>query len=253
MKVKVKLEGAREFRNALNKFGKHLDKSGEEMIQDLAIGGARRLATQTEPFGSGKKAREQGENATQRDISKVYQSVGKIAVELKKIDRRKAAAYLEAINDGNILAAEKIAEKALAGLNVGNFDAGKLHSRSRRKGKVDNPSKTANPVTGGLASYRRGKNKKTGLAKSGWVSAIQSVRTKKKKPRFAGWLKNHPNKYGRGKIRGRGLGATITLHNKINYLNRLLTRKKIAKALGQNYKSILRRYQKQLDAKMKRL
>lgn len=222
----------KDLARALKKYAKKFDVSALGMVKNLAYVSGYELAKVTQPYGIGLKARKQGENAVNRDIDKVYRTVGKTATALKRKHPKYAAVYLQLLKT-DVSKADAYADKHLESYVDSGFDGGALHQRQRRsKGRVDKRGYNSSAVSrrNRVDRYSDNKQQLVGLAKGSWVQAISGLSLKKK--RVPKWLKDTPMKTGYNKVnQRRGWGSTVEITSNIGYMSSVLRTSRIKSVL----------------------
>ena len=70
--ISIKIEGEATLKRTLEKYGKAVGKESAEIIEDIAVSGAKYLANNTRPFGVSNKTKDVLMKAVYKDVLKVY-------------------------------------------------------------------------------------------------------------------------------------------------------------------------------------
>lgn len=232
-----------------------MNLSSSDLVKDMARVGAKTLVKYTEPFGLTKgKVKDVMDDVIERDINKVYPNVGNVYSKLlQKKSKRLASAYVALINNGEMEKADKIAMKHL-GFSKAGFDGGGYHEKQRKFGSIPKkPNYDSKAVTNQtvLASYVREKQKRSGLAKAGFIAALNDLGGGKWKPQA--WLSKMASpSLGSAKVKGSGKGTKVTLINKVSYVHRRMKGKKLKRAMITSNRNVIKHYQKVIYAKSRK-
>jgi hypothetical protein len=242
--VKVKVDDA-ELKRQLKKFTIGLDKTAEDSITEMARIGATQLAYRVEPYGVTKNSQTILEGAVFKDISRTYWDTGRTYNEIKKLDRKLAAAYAAAMNDGDTSKAQSIAEQVISGFSVGATDDGTHLERARNaRGRVATPRPLGITGKAELDRLKARKALSAGTAKAGWLQAGASLGSK---TRIAKWLKKAAA-LGSSQIIRNGWLTAVILVNHVRYASSVISDAKIQAAVSNAYRNHLKRLKKQLEA-----
>ena len=209
---------------------RHPEKVGrtmESLVKQEARGLSVELARNTRPFGFSDKARKIGEDAVARDISGVFALPSDAFEEIKKSDPEAADRYWANIQNRRFKRAEKNLRQSSSGWNdvaVGRLDPN-LHQWGQLGGE-----KPKQVVTSPKAreTYIAKIQKRVGFAKGSWTNAGKSIGG-----RIRGavqWATRHKQAPGSAVVRT-GAKASVTLVNKLDYIEDVSTYKGIQLAL----------------------
>lgn len=191
----------RGFRMRLTEFSKGTGKTIQESMNLLGKGCAKELAVLVPPYGITAK---QGA-AFQKSIA-------------KQIDR--------AVRAANVAGTQGSAEF--------------VHAQVRRKGQVPKGLKTQGqykrepiPIRDKVDLLRQ-KQAAAGTAKGAWIAAGEAIDGKKMRG-ISKWIRRHAKKNGFASIKAEGIGSTISLTNRLPYINALQPGAVIDTALKRGY------------------
>ena len=191
----------RKFRLRMVEFSRETGKTIQQSMNLLGKGCAKELAVLVPPYGITAK---QGA-AFQKSIA-------------KQIDR--------AIRAANVAGTQG--------------SAGFVHAQVRRKGQVPKGLKTEGPFRREPISIREKvelllkKQAEAGTAKGAWIAAGEAIDGKKMSG-ISKWIRRHATRNGDASIRAEGLGSTISLTNRLPYINGLQSNAVINLALKRGY------------------
>ncbi len=209
---------------------RHPEKVGrtmESLVKQEARGLSVELARNTRPFGFSDKARKIGEEAVARDISGVFALPSHAFEEIKKSDPEAADRYWANIQNRRFKRAEKNLRQSSSGWNdvaVGRLDPN-LHQWGQLGGEKPKQVVTS-PKT--RETYIAKIQKRVGFAKGSWINAGKSIGG-----RIRGavqWATRHKQAPGSAVVRT-GAKASVTLVNKLDYIEDVSTYKGIQLAL----------------------
>ena len=227
MKFSAKLSGASDVVRLLRRHPEKVGRTMESLVKQEARGLSVELARNTRPFGFSDKARKIGEEAVARDISGVFALPSDAFEEIKKSDPEAADRYWANIQNRRFKRAEKNLRQSSSGWNdvaVGRLDPN-LHQWGQLGGE-----KPKQVVTSPKAreTYIAKIQKRVGFAKGSWINAGKSIGG-----RIRGavqWATRHKQAPGSAVVRT-GAKASVTLVNKLDYIEDVSTYKGIQLAL----------------------
>ncbi len=204
-------------------------------LQDVLDSGARVVATQmartAQPFGTGADAREAGERATSRDISKVYATPGKAYEDIS--NPRYKGAFWSAYKKGDISKAQDILDangSKLRGVQMTRFDGGTAHkgARNTTTGRVNQnrPSMIViDPKA--LDRYVKEELKHVGTGKGGFADIVRAIGGSPRGLREEGditanWITRNGHGYGKAFHSGSPDHPIVTIRNSIPYASHIL-------------------------------
>lgn len=142
--ISIKIEGEQNLKRVLTQYGKAVGKEAEEVIEDIAVSGARYLANNTNPFGLSGKTKEALYKAVYKDVLKVY-------VQSTKPTQEDDGSYMEQFRNRN----------------------------GRIPKNIDKPM-FISPTN--MQEIMRVKTANVGNAKEGWFDAIKNLKNQKRIP-----------------------------------------------------------------------
>lgn len=227
MKFSAKLSGGSDVVRLLRRHPEKVGRTMESLVKQEARGLSVELARNTRPFGFSDKARKIGEEAVARDISGVFALPSHAFEEIKKSDPQAADRYWANIQNRRFKRAEKNLRQSSSGWNdvaVGRLDPN-LHQWGQLGGE-----KPKQVVTSPKAreTYIAKIQKRVGFAKGSWINAGKSIGG-----RIRGavqWATRHKQAPGSAVVRT-GAKASVTLVNKLDYIEDVSTYKGIQLAL----------------------
>ena len=227
MKFSAKLSGASDVVRLLRRHPEKVGRTMESLVKQEARGLSVELARNTRPFGFSDKARKIGEEAVARDISGVFALPSHAFEEIKKSDPEAADRYWANIQNRRFKRAEKNLRQSSSGWNdvaVGRLDPN-LHQWGQLGGE-----KPKQVVTSPKAreTYIAKIQKRVGFAKGSWINAGKSIGG-----RIRGavqWATRHKQAPGSAVVRT-GNKASVTLVNKLDYIDDVTTYKTVSLAL----------------------
>ena len=172
------------------------------------------------------KQKQLGKGAIDRDVGKVYVSLGTVVEEVRvataaeSADGAAARGFAKLVRQGRVAEARALLRRVgladYAALEMGRFDA-KYHEKSRnRRGRVSRRRKAQVVVdVASLRRYVRELKGKIGFLKSGWLRGYRGAGGKGAVPR---WISAHGG--GAGGVvdlTGRQLNPSFTVINAVNY------------------------------------
>ena len=248
--VTVKID-SKNLEKSLNEFSKKLNKEVEENIVEMAQLGSRQLAHLTQPYGTSNKQKNILELAVYSDVSKAYSTIGRTYVDIRALDRGKAAAYIKAIKANDLQAAEKIIEGVLVDYTevVNTDDGGYLQSLRNSRGRVDQRKPINLLDDNALANIKKKAIMRAGLVKAGFLKAGEIIKSKFRVPK---WLKSSEN-IGSAKVNSAGSQTTVTLTNNVRYASSMITPSDIQKAVRNAYVNQLKKMKRAIDALAKKV
>lgn len=242
--INIKIDD-KALQQSFKEFTNKLNKTAEDSIIELARTGSTSLANHVEPFGTAKKAKNILEGSILKDISKAYHGTGKTYNEIRKISPNLAIAYIKAVKNNDLEAAERYARRAISNYqDVKYSDSGEyLQSIRGSKGRVtkDAPISLINDQE--IESIRREKILSAGTAKAGFLQAGQSIGSKKRIP---AWLKKS-GVLGSSNIVRNGWKTVVTIINHVRYASNILSESRVNKAVRSAYKFHIKNLQRQVD------
>jgi len=190
------------------------------------------LAFQAQPFGDSEQSEALGKVATNRDIYRVYATLGKAYEDIQ--NRGAQAGFWKAVKASAWDRAGKILQRegnALRSTMIDNFDGGAAHRQLRNKqGRIPQSQKPAmivkNPSA--LKTYVASETDKVGQGKGGWATCARILGGARGIPR---WISKHGSpgqvleNYGAGR-------TTITIINEIPYASEIITPSQKSQAIG---------------------
>jgi hypothetical protein len=233
----------RKFSDSLYRLADETNRDFGDVVRQNARLVAVNFAFQTQPFGDGDKARQQGIEAVRRDISNVYRTPEIIFTQIQKQMKngkggpaqadRAARAFYGAVMKGNSAIAQQILRSLNifdSGAAIGKFDKGAAHQQRRnRRGRVGSRRASlivTNPKQ--LAAYVRKIENRVGFGKSGWAAAARDLGSTRGIP---GWV---TRKRGPGGARDQTRSTNnphVVIHNDVTYIDQILTASQMAEAL----------------------
>jgi hypothetical protein len=248
--IKVTVDD-RAFSASLRRYALAMKMSFAEAILRQARLVAVNLAHQTQPFGSGAEARKQGEGAVTTEIGRVYDDVPQVAGRVKNSDgsfdlpRVKSApqaeaAFVRLVRTGQHDKARELLNslriEPYFTTDVGRFDGGQEHARSRHGARRKVPSNTftklavTNPQA--ARSYVKQISQRVGTAKAGWASCAQQLGGWRGIP---GWVTRHARKGNLGNVYdatgGSGSSQYVRMTNNVPWIDKCLNPGQIQRAL----------------------
>lgn len=242
--ISVKID-YKNLEKTLDEFSNKLGKTVEENIVEMAQLGSRQLSHLTQPYGTSNKQKTILENAVYKDVNKAYSTIGRTYVDIRALDRSKAAAYIKAIKANDLQAAENIIEGVLVDYTeVSAGDNGEHLQRLRNsRGRVDTRSPMNITDDNALANIKKKAIMRAGLVKAGFLKAGEIIKSKFRVPK---WLKSSEN-IGSAKVNSAGSQTTVTLTNNVRYASSMITPSDIQKAVKNAYVNQLRKLKFAID------
>ena len=213
--IKLKVEGLAKVSREIDQARRKLRLSGAAFA-DLAAGVVRdTVVRNAQPFGTGKKALEQGRKAVRGDLLKVFQPVG----------------------DG---------ARVRGGTITGRAEAKRWHQSRRGKNGRTSRGKTRPILASVFYGYLAEVQGKVGMAKGALMGGDDS----RLKGRFGKWMKRHKRAGGAKRKRGVG-GATWKFRAEPKHVAspRVMGARGVARVLNQKEKNLAR----VMNRKVKRL
>jgi hypothetical protein len=210
MKISAMTDTA-DLRGRLATYAQIVGKETSEAVRQFARVACVNLATNTQPFGSGKGDREPGEKAVEVDISKVFYTpqdggFGNTLKEIVGASKRSDVAKQKFntridgyIQSNNLAAITKLARDfGWKGTLFDEVDPS-LHQNARRspRGRVSKRRGAMHMIIGGneaLAKYKDQQKKKVGLTKAGWAKCATLIPLKRASSPTRGipqWVTRH--------------------------------------------------------------
>lgn len=147
--VKVKITGADNLQRTLKAYGAAVEKEADALVKEIAVLGAKNLASNTFPKGTSGKVKESLTKGVQKDLHKVYRPSAK---------------------------------------SDGTDDGGYLESRRNNKGRVSRREKQMFISVSNFEEIQKNKVKTVGEVKAAWLAAAKSLVTTKRNP-IPAWLR----------------------------------------------------------------
>ena len=243
----------KKFEKALKGLNEVADKTSMEVLKQQAKLFCVDLVYVTQPWGKGSKAKKLGMNAVRRDISYVYLDESSTYKEIEKQSINLAKKFYYLVKKGNYSEAKEIADK----LNISAliFDAGQRHKSSRNsRGRVPhiNKNKGFTYPRDEVERYSKEVQKRVGFAKSSWYHAALDINSTTL-IKLPAWIKNHKKKTGRAYLKRRKGINEIILESTVSYMNNILKRYHILRAMNSRARSIERLIKRIIEAKSKTL
>jgi hypothetical protein len=210
MKISAMTDTA-DLRGRLATYAQIVGKETSEAVRQFARVACVNLATNTQPFGSGKGDREPGEKAVEVDISKVFYTpqdggFGNTLKEIVGASKRSDVAKQKFntridgyIQSNNLAAITKLARDfGWRGTLFDEVDPS-LHQNARRspRGRVSKRRGAMHMIIGGneaLAEYKAKQKHKVGLTKAGWAKCATMIPLKRASSPTRGipqWVTRH--------------------------------------------------------------
>jgi hypothetical protein len=248
--VSVKID-SKNLEKSLNEFSTKLNKEVSENIVEMAQLGSRQLAHLTQPYGTSGKQKTLLETSIYKDVSKAYSTIGRTYVDIRALDRGKAAAYIKAIKANDLQAAENIIEGVLVDYTeVSSGDNGEHLQRLRNsRGRVDTRSPMNITDDNALLNIKKKAVMRAGLVKAGFLKAGEVIKSKFRVPK---WLKSSEN-IGSAKVNNAGSKTTVTLTNNVRYASSMISPSDIQKAIRNAYVNQLKKMKRAIDALAKKV
>ena len=227
VRITAKLDGTADVVRLLRRHPEKIGRTVESLVKQEARGLSVELARNTRPFGFSDKARKIGEDAVARDIAGVIALPSDAYEELRKSDPQAADRYWANIQNRRFKRAENNLRQSSSGWNdlaVGRLDPN-LHQWGQLGGE-----KPKQVVTSPKAreTYIAKIQKRVGFAKGSWINAGKSIGG-----RIRGavqWATRHKQAPGSAVIKT-GDKASVTLVNKLDYIDDVTTYKTVSLAL----------------------
>ena len=154
-----------------------LDSSGK-VLWKYSSQFAAQLVAKTNPFGTGNRPRERGQQAVRRDIDKVYAKPNRIFAHIRQQSQQMAELFWARWKENDVIGVAEILRAS--GARVSNiplvaFDGGAAHQRARKsRGRVNGDLKHSvliqEPTSGKVLMYIKEIEENVGYSKAGWVS-----------------------------------------------------------------------------------
>lgn len=247
--IKISID-SKALQASLKKLTTDLNKEASESIQSMAAMGGKELAHRVQPFGLTGKAQSTLEGAVYKDISRAYDYVGEAYNKIARVDKKKAIAYIKAINNNDLAAAEKYSRGIING--IGTSDSGNNLSKARTgpKRRVQdnfNPMVVTDDQT--IQNLKQKNVVSAGLVKAGFLQASKYLGRKATIPE---WLRKS-KLIGTGLIIKNGWETVVTVINNVRYASSAISESNIQKAINQAYKNQIKKLQRQVDALLKKV
>lgn len=228
----AKMRGGSDVARLLNRYPEMVGRTLESLVKQEALGLAVELARNTRPFGFSEKAKKRGEQSVGQDISLVYAIPSDAHAEMRKSDPAAADRFWANIQNRRFSRAEKALQSSNSNwkdLSVGRLDP-QLHHQSRNvKGEVTR-MKPAQVVTSpkALDTYIAKRKRNVGFVKGSWINAAKAIGGRVRGA--AQWATSHKQSPGTATVKT-GSRPSVTLVNKLDYIEQVTTYKSINLAL----------------------
>lgn len=221
------LKGAFDVARLLRRHPEKIGRTLLSLVKQEARGLSVELARNTRPFGFSMKARKTGEDAVAKDISGVFALPSDAFEEIRKSDADAADRFWANIQNRRFSRAENNLRQTSSGwkdLSVGRLDP-KLH----KWGELG-ASKPKQIVTSAKArdTYIARIQKRVGFAKGSWINAGKAVGGRVRGA--VQWTTRHKQAPGSATVKT-GDNASVTLVNKLDYIDDVTTYKTVSLAL----------------------
>lgn len=223
----AKLRGASDVARLLKRYPEKVGRSMESLVKQEARGLAVELARNTRPFGFSQKARKLGEDAVAKDISEVFALPSDAFEEMRKNDPIKADRFWAKIQNRRFARAQTALRSSTSSWNdltVGRLDPD-LHGWGKFGGRM--PKQVVTSVKA-RETYITKIQKRVGFAKGTWIKAAKAIGGRVRGA--AQWSTRHRKAPGSAKVRT-GTKASVTLINRLDYAEDVITFKTISLAL----------------------
>lgn len=177
---RMKFEGAR-IRSHFRKLTTRVQKSAIDNVEQAAKLGAISCARQTQPFGTGIEAKQLGEEATERDIRRLYATPPEAFSAIAARNSGQAKAFWAKLAKGDIdnsVGILRASDCAMSDAFLALFDNGVVHDHFRNsRGRVPHSQATVMVVLDpeNLKSYVQIEIARVGWAKAAWVNAARTL------------------------------------------------------------------------------
>ena len=206
----------REFKRLLREYEKKTRTGIEEGIIEMSRSTARRLAHTVPPYGLTAKVGAKFMDSIGNQVDYAWYGASKGAFPSSSMEEAHAAARNR---------------------------RGQVRMRKFRKFDGVND----NITVGEKEAYKRKKKKNAGIAKAGWIAAGElaisklSLTKRGKTKKISGipkWIRRHVSaSTGVSKTERKGMSTTVSLTNKVDYIQRLHKQSEQAKAIEQGRKN----------------
>jgi hypothetical protein len=245
----------------INAIGNVLHRPLRDVLDSGARVAAISLTKSTEPEGTGSEAQTEGENAVSRDIQLVYGNAGRAYEAIRsRVERTKFWALYKL---GAYAEATQIAQEN--GVNVGPFDGGAAHKAARRSRRpvilrttkptiyVIDPRQRRR-----LDRYVKEVQRDVGTAKGGWADCVRAIGGNPRGLREEGditanWITRKGHGYGAAYHGGTDEHPTITIQNRIPYVDQVLSQSAKRYALNVAHERSLENLRQRVTAELKNL
>lgn len=144
--ISIKIEGEQNLKRVLTQYGKAVNKESAEIIEDIAVSGARYLANNTNPFGLSGKTKDVLMRAVYKDVTRVY------------------------------IASDK---------STSTDDGSYMNKFRNRNGRIPNKIKEPMFISPtNMQEIMKAKTENVGNAKEGWFDSIKSLKNQKRIPKW---------------------------------------------------------------------
>ena len=223
----AKLKGASDVARLLRRHPEKVGRTLESLVKQEGRGLAVELARNTRPFGFSEKARKLGEGAVAGDISGVFALPSDAFEEIRKSDPEAADRFWANIQNRRFARAQNALRQSGSGWK--DLTVGRLDPNLHQWGQLG-AAKPKQIVTSKKArdTYIAKIQKRVGFAKGSWIQAGKSIGG-----RIRGavqWATRHKQAPGSAVVKT-GAKASVTLVNKLDYIEDVSTRKGINLAL----------------------
>jgi hypothetical protein len=206
------------------------------------------LGKQTQPFGNGSKAKEQGEGAVKTDVNSLFIALNDFWWDKSRED---GAKFLFRKDGQAVMANAATVAASLSQMAEHHRKNRNRHSGRARKIRVD---KQAFAEEAKLKSFIKQLQKSVGMAKAGWAKCAQLIGVTGNPLRgFPAWVKRHVSKAdGRIVDRSKGRNPTVKITNKIGYVSKVLSSSQIAIANNMQRGKMMREMNKAIKYELTR-
>lgn len=242
--IKIKIDD-KDFKAALVKFSKDLNKDVGDSIVEMAQIGARQLAIRSQPYGIDEKAENTSIKLVYKDIGKAYHTIGRTYKEIITNNPKFAIPFLKAVNNNDYVLAEHYADKAIEYNGVANSDDGSFLEASRNGSKqhVGKISPRSIADRSSIDRIKELKIKTIGLAKAGWLNAGAAIGSKSRVPK---WLRKGLA-LGTGTVIKNGVLTVVNLINNVRYAESVITESAISAAMNNAYRNQIKKLVMQIN------
>jgi len=223
----ARLKGAADVARLLRRHPEKVGRSLDSLIKQEGRGLSVELARNTKPFGFSEKAKLRGEKSVSKDISALFALPSDAFKEIRKSDPAAANRFWANIKKRRFSRAENNLRQtgsAWKDLTVGRLDSTHHVWGARRAAKPKQIVTSAKARETYIAKIQ----KRVGFAKGSWLNAGKAIGG-----RIRGavqWATRHKQAPGSATLRT-GDKASVTLVNKLDYIEDVSTREGIQLAL----------------------